>query len=102
MRSKPWNETWTHELWNTKARRQIDYILFDEVRRDALDDVGIANCLEGKSDHRATFVRLGLQEYKPIWNNRKRVQVGWKPKLDASGQPSLVATVAQSEVGVEN
>ena len=27
MRSKPWNETWTHELWNTKARRQIDYIL---------------------------------------------------------------------------
>ena len=88
MRSKPWNETWTHELWNTKARRQIDYILFDEVRRDALDDVGIANCLEGKSDHRAAFVRLGLQEYKPIWNNRKRVQVGWKPKLDASGQPS--------------
>ena len=47
MRSKPWNETWTHELWNTKARRQIDYILFDEVRR-------------GTKHGRTSWMTLGL------------------------------------------
>ena len=27
MKLKHWDEAWTHELWSTRVRRQIDYIL---------------------------------------------------------------------------
>ena len=41
MLPKPWESTWTHELWSNQLHRQIDFVLLDEVRSNTLEDVGI-------------------------------------------------------------
>ena len=88
MVSNEWGATWTHELWSTRVRRQIDFVLFDEIRLDTLIDAGIVDALDGKSDHRATFARLRLCEYQRLAKEVRKVQVGWKPALDDKSLPS--------------
>jgi hypothetical protein len=44
--------------------------------------------LDGKSDHRAAFTKFLLRERGPTLKRRRRVQIGWKPKVDEAGQPS--------------
>ena len=88
MKDRPWSESWTHELWSTHEKRQIDYILYDEVRNDALEDVGIIGSLDGKLDHRGVFSRWHLEPYDCPRKQRSKVQVGWQPRLDAAGEPT--------------
>jgi hypothetical protein len=104
MKSKPQGETWTHELWSTKTRRQIDYVLCDEVRHDSIYDVGTLDILEGKSDHRPVHAKFHLLEHKPVLKSRQRIQVGWKPALDHKGCPShyhAALDVALSDVPLD-
>jgi hypothetical protein len=79
--------------------------LYDEVRNNSLEDVGIADCLQGKSDHRPAYARWLLGEHKPKRRKRKRVQVGWKPVLNEKGQPAdyhaaLDGTLADAQGGL--
>ena len=83
MRS-PQGEQWTHELWSTKLRRQIDFVLLDEVRGRSLVEVGIEASLDGKSDHRAVFAKMLIGRYESSRKRRKRVHIGWKPRLTNS------------------
>jgi len=62
MHRTSWEQTWTHELWSTHDRRQIDYILLDEIRRSDVKEVGIVDALDGKSDHRAPFLKFAVPE----------------------------------------
>ena len=78
---------WTHKLWSTREQRQIDIILHEEVRRDNLEDVSIAETFDGKSDHRAAYARLGPGEHRPIPKRRQKVQIGWTPSLNDEGKP---------------
>ena len=41
MLHKPYDDCWSHELWSTHSRRQIDYILLDEIRQTCLQNFGI-------------------------------------------------------------
>lgn len=88
MIDKPGEETWTHELWSTRLRRQIDFILLDEVRANAAEDVGTVDAIRGASDHRGVFARLKLEPYVPIERKRTKVQVGWQPRLNNDGKPN--------------
>jgi hypothetical protein len=80
MLPKPWESTWTHELWSNQLHRQIDFVSLDEVRSNTLEDVGIECCLDGKSDHRAAFARIRLRDYERGAHSRRRVQVRWVSK----------------------
>ena len=79
---------WTHELWSTKLRRQIGFILLDEVRESSLVEVGIETSLDGKSDHRAVFAEMSIGRYESLRRRRKKVHIGWKPTLNEQSQPS--------------
>ena len=68
-------------------RRQIDYILLDEIRAECLFDSGINSSFEGKSDHRAVFVSLGFGEKPALKRQRQKVLLGLSPKLDDSQSP---------------
>ena len=50
--------------------------------------MGIADTLDGKSDHRAAFTKFHLREHGPTLKRRRKVQIGWKPKVDDAGKPS--------------
>ena len=88
QRQKSWDEVWTHELWSTQTRRQIDYVLYDEIRNDSLHDVGIAKELDGKSDHRATLASFFLSGRSAERQHRIKPRIGWKPKLCEAGKPT--------------
>ena len=87
MREKPRDALWTHEMWSTGAKRQIDFILSDEIFQDALDDTDIVDCFTG-SDHRGVSATLALIGGPPQRRRKKRIQIGWKPSLDVDGRPS--------------
>jgi hypothetical protein len=50
---------WTHQLWSTGLRRQIDFVLIEKRRRNGLVDSSADAELSGSSDHR--FVRVVLR-----------------------------------------
>ena len=58
---------------------------YDQIRWRTL---GVECCLDGKSDHRAAFARFRLRDYERGANSRRRVQAGWKPKLDEEKKPT--------------
>jgi hypothetical protein len=76
MRSKPWEQIWTHKAWSDGARRQIDYILTDEVRLDDATDIGIAFALDGKSDHRGVLASFLISGQAQKRRRRTKVQRG--------------------------
>jgi hypothetical protein len=90
MAEKPEEELWTHELWSTKARRQIDFVLIDEIRGSILRDAGVLDCLLGKSDHRAVFADMEIpsDDAPRQQNKKKRIRVGWSPIADDRGKPT--------------
>ena len=88
MRCKPWEEIWTHKAWSDGARRQIDYILTDEVRLEDTTDTGIECALEGKSDHRGVLASFQIAGRAQERRRRARVQRGWKAFLDCAGKPA--------------
>ena len=57
------------------------------MRSDTIEHVGIANALDGKSDHRATFTKMQLRGYQPT-RRRRKVQIGWAPELNEEGKPA--------------
>ena len=62
-------------------------MLLDEVRSDTIENVGIANVLDGKSDHRATFTKMQLRGYQST-RRRRKVQIGWAPELNEETKPA--------------
>ena len=88
QKPKPWQNVWTHELWRGGDRRQIDYILTDEIRIDDVLDTYTTDVLGGKSDHRATGATLELFKMRSCRTRRGRIQRGWKPKLENDGTPA--------------
>ena len=83
-----WEDTWTHQLWSTRERRQIDYFLTDSMRAETVQEAGVWRQLEGKSDHRAIYAEVECR-YKASESVRKeRKMRGWAPELDKDGKPT--------------
>jgi hypothetical protein len=53
---------WTHQMWSSGARRQIDYILVDSCLRGMLTDAGTDDSIDFKSDHRCTYANLQIRD----------------------------------------
>ena len=51
-------------------------------------DVGIAEELDGKSDHRAPYVTFAVQSPPKMQRRRGKVRIGWTPKLDEQKHPA--------------
>ena len=52
-----------------------------------MKDVGVVEAMDGKSDHRAVSAELECRNRPRPRQQRKRAQVGWKPKLTLDGRP---------------
>ena len=98
--STTWERAWTHEYWSTKVKRQIDYVLTDEVKGDSIVGSGIVEELGGKSDHRAAYAELKLGGRPADRGRRARAQVGWKPRLDEAGLPSAFHRLMDEAVSI--
>ena len=83
-----WHDLWTHKAWSTSVCRQIDFILTDVSQSKRARNVGIRHCLEGKSDHRASFIEFPRSAVGKPSRCRHRVQRGWKPRLDLDARAS--------------
>ena len=87
MKNVPDAEMWTHESWNTRVRRQIDFILIDEICFESLCNASALDCF-ASSDHRGVLASLFFARGDYRARNRNRIQVGWAPSLDTAGKPS--------------
>ena len=83
-----WDKAWTHQLWSTGHRRQIDFVLVDEVRKEDSAGYNIISELDGKSDHRTLAADFCIGKWKPQRTRRVRIQKGWKAHVDEYGKPS--------------
>ena len=87
MIEKPPESRWTHELWSTREQRQIDFLLIGEIRKSQLNDADVLDCLSGNSDHRGVLAELRKPAQDGWKQKRRRICVGWKPRLDEQDKP---------------
>ena len=92
MREKLFADLWSHELWSTRAQRQVDFIsstLMDGIRLNTFVDFTMLDLSEGETGHRALAVDFGLCANPTVRKGGARVQAGWKPELDEHCTPSI-------------
>ena len=85
---RAWEDMWTHQLWSTGERRQIDYLLVDSMRAETVQEAGVWRQLEGKSDHRALYAEVACRYKTGESVRRERKMRGWAPELDKDGKPT--------------
>ena len=80
-------------------KRQIDFLLVDEVRSSAMKDADVSDCLSGNSDHRGVLADLQMP-IDGVWKQRRRkIRVGWKPNLDENDKPNAYHFAMNAVVG---
>ena len=88
VREKRRERAWTHQLWYAWLRRQIDFVLIDDIRIDDVIGSDIIADLDGKSDHRGVAADIQILEWRPQRQRRMWNQKGWKAHLNDKGHPT--------------
>ena len=79
MYRKQFDHQWTHQLFNTHERRQIDFVLIDRSKRCVASNAHAIDSFFAESDHRPVVARLECQA--PRTGRRKqtaRKAIGWQ------------------------
>ena len=78
-------DLWTHRMWSTGTKRQIDYVMFDRFMGGELRNARVVCDMMQSSDHRGVWARIGTQ--------RKRTKKWTPPKTGKGWQRT--ATLAE-------
>ena len=87
---KALGKQWTHQMWSSALRRQIDYVLVDTSFFQSLQDCEPTDLIDVKSDHRglcAVFAPAG-RIARQRKNGRKRKTIRGYALLDEGGIPA--------------